>query len=307
MYELSGLGNVFQYGVGGIFDLDLGTDRARDIALPSLDRMIAVGREIYVLMGGGAVVRLTDSAAPEVLNGDFLGFDFARDLELVNDEGGRVILDGAGFLHILPEDLPESDFRYQGSPFFYEVVTSGGLPLVIPLDEAVDLEITADSQNYMILRRDGQVYLYGETFPFAVRGFPTLVGAEARDIEIVPGEQGYWILDSMGNIHRFEDTPTLPSLDPLPISDAVDFEFNRTGDGIYVMDAYGAVYPFGDNVVDLPDASGTEPIWKDLEGRRPLSEPAPEEKSIDSRLIRSYLPEEIQPEELDRIKVEKNR
>lgn len=300
VYELSRLGNVFHYGIGEVFDLGFDNDTARDIAIPSLERLGAVGREVYVLTAGGGVVRLTDSAPAELLNGDFLGFDFARDVELVNDEGGRVILDGAGFLHTLPEDLSEGDFKYQGSPFFYEVVTSGGLPLVVPTDDAVDLEITADGQNYMILRRDGRIYFYGDSFPFGVRFFPKLIGAEAVDLEIVPGEAGYWILDSQGNIHRYEDTPTLPGLESLPIPNAMDFEFSRTGKGIYVMDAYGAVYPFGDDVVDLIDAEGPDAIWKAMEVRKALTIPEPtptpsEESPSDApakvnRLIRSEAP-----------------
>ncbi len=174
--------------------------------------------DILGLLSWGTVRSLHGNS--EVLK-IFLGWDFARDFETVNNQ--VAVMDGFGVLHTTP-----------GAP------STEGLPS-FNWDIACDLEVTPKSNYYYILTGYGTLHTNDPAGPFAS---PYYGWDIARDFEILPDGSGGYILDGLGGVMPVGSAPAMAA--PYFGWDiAKDLEITPEGDGYYVLDAYGGVHACG--------------------------------------------------------------
>ena len=100
----------------------------------------------------------------------------------------------------------------------------------------------AGKPQLMVASAYGAIYPAGGQIPFigpaAFPGNPIV-----RDVELLPGGTGGYVLDQFGGLHKFGAAP--PATGPnLPAGVARDLLLRPAGGG-WVLDGYGGIHPFG--------------------------------------------------------------
>lgn len=143
----------------------------------------------YVLNGNGRVTAF--NGAP------FHGYpafdrDLARDIAVMPDGNGYVVLSGMGTVH-----------KY-GSAASPDTVGLLGMPYMPGEDRARSIAITPDGRGYVVLLGDGTVSKWGTaaTGPLAEVWSPAYAGDDARSIAVMPDGAGYLVLDRYGGVWK---------------------------------------------------------------------------------------------------------
>lgn len=80
----------------------------------------------------------------------------------------------------------------------------------------------------------------------------------ARDLEFLPGSEGYYVLDGLGRIHPGGGAPVLvPPPKPLDADLARDLELDSSRHGAYILDAFGGIHIAGSSASLAPST----PYW----------------------------------------------
>jgi hypothetical protein len=188
----------------------------------------------YVLNGNGSVraVGVSSYGAPA------FGFDIARDITMMPDGLGYVILDGFGGIHLYGS-AATSPLRNLIGPYFnfdiarQIVVTSTGRGFYIldgfggvhvagdattpsgrypywpGWDIARSMAVTQDGRGLVLLDGFGSVWPVGTV---AMRGTTFFGWDIARDIVVSPDGQGYAVLDGFGAVHPYGNAPAATNL-----------------------------------------------------------------------------------------------
>jgi hypothetical protein len=112
-----------------------------------------------------------------------------------------------------------------------------------PVDWAPGWTAQAGKPALMVLNDYGGVFPAGG----APRTFPPGVWpgwSIARDVALLPGGQGGYVLDGFGALHPFGNAPQMPGVPYFGFDIARDFVL-RPGGGGYVLDGWGGIHPVG--------------------------------------------------------------
>jgi len=181
----------------------------------------------YVLSGSGAVKSV--GGAPFFGNPSFSS-DIARDIAVMPDGGGYVVLDGLGGLHLFGSAVPALQGVINQAPYFssdiarsivitptgrglrvldgfggiHDVGTAkkmvGNAPYWPGWDIARSLSLSTDGKSMVMLDGFGAVWRFGNAVPHAATYFGWDI---ARDVALMPNGDGYVVLDGFGGTHRF--------------------------------------------------------------------------------------------------------
>ncbi|MGB2757175.1 MAG: glucosaminidase domain-containing protein [Acidimicrobiia bacterium] len=188
----------------------------------------------YILNGDGTV---TAKGGAVAYGNDIFTKDIARDMAVMPDGLGYVVLDAYGGVH-----------RF-GSALALPVVGSDGYwP---GWDIARSIAITPDGKGTLMLDGFGGVHKAGTaaTGPLSTLGSPYWKDWDiARSVAVMPDGLGYVVLDGLGSVHRAGSATALPPL-PSPSPTAWAFDIARdvvlTSTGYYVLSGYGDVIAIG--------------------------------------------------------------
>jgi hypothetical protein len=193
----------------------------------------------YVLSGTGAVKSV--GGAPFFGNPSFAA-DIARDIAVMPDGRGYIILDGYGGLHFFGS-AAASPIRNAVGPYFgWDIARSiaitpdgaglflldgygavhtlgsarlpaGRYPYWPGWDIARSLSTTLDARGLVVLDGFGGVASFGtaQRLPGTYFGWDI-----ARDIVLMPAGDGYAVLDGFGGIHRFGSAPAATDIGYVP-------------------------------------------------------------------------------------------
>jgi hypothetical protein len=195
----------------------------------------------YVLNGDGTVSAY--NGAPALGSPPTFGSDLARDIAVMPDGQGYVVLTAVGIVYKFgsatdPAKLGSVAFPYAPGQDIYRSIA-----------------ITPDGKGYLILDGHGNVSKWGSasTGPLASLGAPTggpTFGAEdnARAIAVMPDGAGYIVLDKFGGTYKYGSATTgavgAGVTQPLGADtgrDIVIFGAFGAAWGYYVLDAFGNV------------------------------------------------------------------
>jgi hypothetical protein len=180
----------------------------------------------YTLSGTGTVKAL--GGAPALPYPSF-HFDIARDIAVMPDGNGYIVLDGWGGLH-----------KYGSAAF--GVMGSLQGPYWAGFDIARSLAITPDGNGFIVLDAYGGLHRAGSA-P-AVSGGPYWYGWDiARSIAITPGGSGVYVLDGFGGVFALGQAQHLgttywPGWD-------IAREIVTIPGGYVVLDGFGGLHSFG--------------------------------------------------------------
>lgn len=188
----------------------------------------------YNLNGDGTVT--AKGGAPSYGNDIFLK-DLARDIAVMPDGLGYVVLDAYGGVHrfgsALALPLSGSDAYWPG------------------WDIARSVAITPDGKGTLVLDGYGGVHKAGTAATGAIAAASSPYWSNwdiARSVSIMPDGKGYVVLDGLGSVHRAGTASTLPAA-PIPSPTAWAFDIARdvvvTATGYYVLSGYGDVVAIG--------------------------------------------------------------
>ena len=190
---------------------------------------------VYILNGSGAVTAL--NGAPWY-GGVTFDSDLARDIAVMPDGEGYVVLSGIGTVHKF------------GSATRADTLGPLGMLYSPGNDAARSIGIMPDGRGYIILLADGSVARFGSaaTGPIAGLGNPQFGSDHAIAIAIMPDGAGYVILDRAGGVHKFGSATTgVVGSASTPYwgidvgRDLVVFSAFGQAFGYYVADAWGGV------------------------------------------------------------------
>ena len=195
----------------------------------------------YVLNGDGTVTAY--NGAPALGSPPKFGSDLARDIAVMPDGQGYVVLTAVGIVYKFgsaadPANLGNVSFPYAPGQDIFRSIT-----------------ITPDGKGYLILDGFGNVTKWGSaaTGPLAGLGAPTggpTFGANdnARAIAIMPDGAGYMVLDKFGGTYKYGSATAgavgAGVTQPLGADlgrDIVIFGAYGAAWGYYVLDSWGNV------------------------------------------------------------------
>ncbi|MGZ4675120.1 MAG: glucosaminidase domain-containing protein [Acidimicrobiia bacterium] len=183
----------------------------------------------YVLNGNGAV---KTNGVP-YFGAPAFSFDIARDIAVMPDKQGYVVLDGFGGIHLYGS-AATGPLRYIIGPYFgFDIARSivvtadgagllildgyggihalgtarrpaGGYPYWPGWDIARSIATTLDGTGLVELDGFGGVWTFGTMKRLGTTYFGYDIG---RDIVAMPGGDGYALIDGFGGIHRFGSAP----------------------------------------------------------------------------------------------------
>ncbi len=210
--------------------LGFGANEARDCPLSLRHPGRAVTGGIggyYVLSGDGSVKAI--GSAPSYGSVPF-AFDIARDISVMPDGRGYVVLDGYGGIHLFGS-AATSPLQNARTPYF-------------GFDIARSISITADGAGFFVLDGFGGVHTAGT----AVRPsgtYPYWPGWDiARSLTTTLDSKGMVVLDGYGGVWRIGTVANLP-FDYFGFDIARDIVITPGGDGFAVLDGFGGVHRSG--------------------------------------------------------------
>lgn len=231
---------------GSVIDPYLSLNRA---ARRPADTAVAVAAHpdggTYTLMADGTVVAA--GGAPHHGSPSWPGWAVARDLAVMPDGDGYVVLDAYGGVH-----------RYGSAVARLRDLVGAYWP---GWDIARAVALSPTGGGFAVLDGWGGVHAKGD-FPVPSARSPYWRGWDiARDLAVMPDGAGYVVLDGYGGVHRAGSAVTAlqglvsaywPGWD---IARAVDL--SAQGGGFAVLDAWGGVHTKGD--APSPETSVWEP------------------------------------------------
>jgi len=143
----------------------------------------------YVLNGDGTVTAY--SGAPALGSPPKFGSDLARDIAVMPDGQGYVVLTAVGIVYKFGSaadaaNLGNVSFPYSPGQDIYRSIA-----------------ITPDGKGYLILDGFGNVSGFGSAAPLAGFGHPSWPDDHARSIATMPDGQGYVVLDNFGTVWKY--------------------------------------------------------------------------------------------------------
>ncbi len=208
----------------------------------------------------------TTGDADSSFQGEMVGVNILRDVELSPSGNGAYVLSGFGAV------ITYGDAVNYGAPYFGTLWN--------PMDAAEDLELTPTGLGYYILDCLGGVHPYGDAVFYGdlFLGFDIV-----RDMEVAPAGDGYLILDGFGLVHGFGSlegiaydlTPNGPAAGAnrnqmhYAWDHARDMELHLNAannvDGWYILDGFGNVLNIGAAAPIVPGGVAEFDIFVDLE------------------------------------------
>jgi len=185
---------------------------------------------LYAVDGYGFV--RPASSPPQVISGQWIGWNIARGIAVLPDGSGGYVLDGYGGIHPFGSAPP-----VVGGPYW------GGW------DIARGIALTPSGHGGYVL--DG----YGGVHPFAVQGYslppqpangPYWGGWDIARAIVLSSDQGGYVLDGFGGLHPFGDAQALaggPYWGGWDIARSV--VLNPSHLGGYILDGYGGIHSIG--------------------------------------------------------------
>ncbi len=235
--------------------------RAQPCRPAPVGRSIAVNPNggTYTLTGTGHIVAV---GAPHFGEPTF-STDIARDLAVMPDGRGYVVLDGYGGIHRYGSAVAALEPLRFDSPYWpgYDIARS--------------LAITADGAGYAVLDGWGAVHVVGSAVP-ALDGVrssgPYWPGQDvARSLALMPDGAGYVVMDWFGAVHRVgsavESLAGVVHRGYWPGWDvARDLALDRSGAGYAVLDAWGALHVSGQFPLGSAGLSygPSQPSWRSV-------------------------------------------
>jgi hypothetical protein len=189
----------------------------------------------YVLNGSGAVFAYNGATH---YGGVDYGSDMARDIAVMPDGDGYVVLSGIGTVHKF------------GSAAQADTLGPVGMLFTWGNDLARSIAIMPDAKGYVILLSDGTVAKFGSATTGAIAALPSpALPDSARSIQVMPDGAGYFVLDGFGTVHKFGSATTglvgsasTPHFDLDIARDVLVFNGFGSPFGYYVLDAWGGVW-----------------------------------------------------------------
>jgi hypothetical protein len=190
----------------------------------------------YVLNGDGTVFAYRGAPA---LGSVAFDSDLARDLAVMPDGNGYVVLSGYGTVHKFGSAADPATLGPLGFPY-----SPGD-------DRSRSIAITPDGKGYVVLLADGTISKWGSaaTGPLAALGNPTFAGDDARGIALTLDGAGYLVLDRFGVVSKFGTATegligaaTTPSWDLDVARDLVVMGGWNATWGYYVVDGWGGIW-----------------------------------------------------------------
>jgi dienelactone hydrolase len=196
------------------------------------------GGGYYVLYGDGTV--LARDGAPWYGSPSWPGVDIARDLAVMPDGKGYVVLDGLGGLRAFGSARALPPAR---APSFDR-------------DLARAISITPSGKGFVVLDGWGGLHPLGDA--------PDLGGStyrpgrdSARDVAITPDGRGYLVLDATGVVHRLGTATRLHEPPREQLGDPRQLVVSTRGSGYGVLDRTGALWVTGGlRPPDRPSTTG---------------------------------------------------
>ncbi|MFN8025890.1 MAG: glucosaminidase domain-containing protein [Acidimicrobiia bacterium] len=195
----------------------------------------------YVMNGDGTVTAY--NGAPALGSPPKFGSDLARDLAVMPDGQGYVVLTAVGILYKFgsaadPANLGSLSFPYAPGQDIYRSIA-----------------IMPDGKGYLIVDGNGNLSGYGSAAPLVAYGHPSWPDDHARSVAVMPDGKGYVILDNWGTVWKYGSaTQGLVGSGSTKFwgadfaRDIVIVNVFGTGFGYYVLDSYGNVF----NTASLP-------------------------------------------------------
>jgi hypothetical protein len=189
----------------------------------------------YVLNGDGTV--LAYNGAPSFGSPSF-DWDIGRDIAVMPDGNGYVVLTGIGTVHKFGSAADASTLGPLGFPY-----SPGD-------DRSRSIAITPDGKGYLVLLTDGTVSKWGSASSGALAdlGSPALPD-NARAIAVMPDGAGYVVLDGTGTVYKYGSATTglvgsgtTLHFDLDVARDITIFSAWGIGYGYFVSDAWGSVW-----------------------------------------------------------------
>ncbi|MFI5046132.1 MAG: glucosaminidase domain-containing protein [Acidimicrobiia bacterium] len=247
---------------GLVFGAGTGSGSPCPVSLRQPGRAIGTsgGAGYYVLNGDGSVNAYR--GAPYFGAPSFPS-DLARDIAVMPDGQGYVVLDGFGRV-----------FKF-GSAARGDTLGNLGETSTFPVDWARSIAITPDGRGYLVLYGDGAVAKFGSAATGALGGLstPSWPGFDwGRSIKVTFDGKGYVILDTFGGVWKFgtalqgaiggTGSYGLPGT-----ARDIDLVFNLFlgTAGYYMVDAFGTIYAGGAvSPLTNPNATPGADRWRGL-------------------------------------------
>jgi hypothetical protein len=210
-----------------------------DLRQPGRAVAATLGGGIYLLNGNGAITAL--NGAPW-FGGIQWDSDQARDIAVMPDDNGYVVLSGIGTVHKF------------GSATRADTLGPLGMLFTPGNDQARSISIMPDGRGYIILLADGSLARFGSAAVGPVAGLanPQFATDHARAISIMPDGGGYLILDAAGGVYKYGSALTgvvggaaTPYFGIDVARDLVLFTAFGQAYGYYVLDGWGGVWNGG--------------------------------------------------------------
>lgn len=209
--------------------LALGASQAREcpVNIRHAGRAVSGGVGGYYTLNGDGTVKAigaTNYGSPA------FSFDIARDIAVMPDGRGYVVLDGFGGIHLIGS-AATSPLKNLRAPYF-------------GFDIARSLALTADGAGYFMLDGFGGVHAIG-TARRPAGGYPYWSGWDiARSIATTLDGRGIVVLDGFGAVWRMGTVANLGGT-YFGFDIARDIAITPGGDGYAMLDGFGAVHRFG--------------------------------------------------------------
>ncbi len=191
-------------------------------------RAVTAGTGGYYILGGDGSVKAMGSA-PSYGAVPF-SFDIARDIAVMPDGRGYVVLDGLGGVHRFGS-AASSPLQHVRTPYF-------------GFDIARSISLTADGAGYYVLDGFGGVHTAG-TAKLPRGTYPYWPGWDiARAMTTTLDAKGLVVLDGFGGVWRVGTVTNLRTR-YLGFDIARDIAITAAGDGYAVLDGYGGIHRAG--------------------------------------------------------------
>ena len=210
--------------------LGFGANEARECPLNIRHpgRAVAAGPVGYYILGGDGSVK-SMGGAPNFGAVPF-SFDIARDIAVMPDGRGYVVLDGYGGIHLFGS-AATSPLQNSRTPYF-------------GFDIARSISLTADGAGFFVLDGFGGVHTAG-TAKRPNGTYPYWPGWDiARSMTTTLDSKGLVVLDGYGGVWRVGTVAALRT-DYFGFDIARDIAVMPGGDGIAILDGFGGVHYYG--------------------------------------------------------------
>ena len=190
-------------------------------------RAVAGGTNGYYVLNGNGIVNASGATS---YGSVAFGWDIARDIAVMPDGMGYVVLDGFGGLHRFGSAVT-SPLRNVHTPYF-------------GFDIARSVIVTADSAGVIVLDGYGGVHVAG-TATRPAGQYPYWLGWDiARSISLTLDGKGMALLDGFGGVWRMGTVPNLGTSN-FGFDIARDITLMPAGDGYALLDGFGGIHRFG--------------------------------------------------------------